>query len=198
MPERDLPLLDIEGELPLDPLLRKYGKRRARMEPMYVEMLAVARGLIVPVVLNRGFARAEVPDFAEPLRFAERVVLGICSLGGALEDHIARLFPDEPARAMVLDEIGNAWVAGLARQLHQQIRTAAAADGLHAGPGYRPGIGRWPVEFQPRIFHLLEAERHGIRLTGGLMMEPRKTVSMIVPVGHRLGRTAYAPSPEND
>jgi hypothetical protein len=194
LPERDLPLLDVDGELPLDPLLHKYGKRRARMEPMYAEMLTVARGLVEPVVLYRAFPSTEVPDFAEPLRIAERVVLGLCSLGSALEARVAGLFPDEPAQAVVLDEIGNAMVAGLARRLHRQIRATAAAEGLRAGPGYRPGIGHWPVELQPRIFHLLEAEQHGIRLTGGLMMEPRKSVSMIVPVGHSLGRTVYAPA----
>ena len=194
MPERDLPLLDVDGELPLDPLLHKYGKRRARMEPMYAEMLTVARGLVEPVVLYRSFPATEVPDFAEPLRIAERVVLGLCSVGSALEARVAGLFPDEPAKAVVLDEIGNAMVAGLARRLHRQIRATAAAEGLRAGPGYRPGIGHWPVELQPLIFHLLEAEQHGIRLTGGLMMEPRKSVSMIVPVGHSLGRTMYAPA----
>jgi len=198
VPEPDLPLLDLEGEVSLDPLLKKYGKRRPRMEPMYAEMLAAARGLAVPVVLKRGFSLEELPDFAEPLHFAERVVLGLCSLGGALEGRVAQLFPDEPAKAVVLDEIGNAWVAGLARKLHRQIRAQAAAGGMRAGPGYRPGIGHWPVEFQPRIFHLLGAELHGIRLTGGLMMEPRKSISMIVPVGHSLGRTAYAPSTRSD
>jgi hypothetical protein len=194
LPERDLPLIDLDRELSLDPLLHKYGKRRARMEPMYVEMLATARGLVKPVILHRGFAPAEVPEFAEALHFAERVVLGLCSLGGSLEDRVAHMFADEPARAVVLDEIGNAWVAGLARKLHRQIRAAAADEGLRAGPGYRPGIGHWPVELQPRIFHLLEAERHGLRLTSALMMEPRKSVSMIVPLGHSLGRTAYAPA----
>ena len=198
MPERDLPLIDLDGGLPLDPLLQKYGKRRTRMEPMYVEMLAVARPLVAPVVLRRGFAPGEVPDFAEPLPFAARVVLGLCSLGNALEDRVAQIFSEEPAKAVVLDEIGNAWVAGLARKLHRQIRAEAEAGGMRAGPGYRPGIGHWPVELQPRIFHLLDAERHGIRLTGGLMMEPRKSVSMIVPVGTRLARTAYAPSSYSD
>jgi hypothetical protein len=198
VPERDLPSIELDGGLTLDPLLEKYGRRRARMEPMYVEMLAVARPLVRPVALQRSFAPGEVPDIAEPLPFAQRVVLGLCSLGNALEDRVALIFPEEPAKAVVLDEIGNAWVAGLARQLHRQIRAEAEAGGMRAGPGYRPGIGHWPVELQPRIVHLLDAERHGIRLTGGLMMEPRKSVSMVIPVGTRLGRTAYAPISASD
>jgi hypothetical protein len=198
LPEPDLPSFDLSGELSLEPLLRKYTRRRARMEPMYAEMLLAARVLVRPVVLRRAFPSAEVPDFADPLGTPEQVVLGLCSVGGALESRVAEIFADEPAQAVVLDEIGNAWVAGLARQLHREIRATAAAAGLRAGPGFRPGIGHWPVELQPRIFRLLEAEQHGIRLTGGLMMEPRKSVSMIVPIGQRLARTAYAPTPDAD
>jgi hypothetical protein len=196
LPESDLPAFDLSGELSLEPLLRKYTRRRARMEPLYAEMLVAARVLVKPVVLKRAFPSAEVPDFANPLRTPEQVVLGLCSLGAALEARVAEIFADEPAQAVVLDEIGNAWVAGLAGQLHREIRAAAAAEGLRAGPGFRPGIGQWPVDLQPRIFHLLQAEQHGIHLTGGLMMEPRKSVSMIVPVGRRLARTAYAPEPD--
>ncbi|MCJ7511443.1 MAG: hypothetical protein MUO23_00570 [Anaerolineales bacterium] len=194
MPERDLPPIDLEGGFSLDPLLRKYGRRRARMEPMYAEMLLAAKALVRPVSLQRSFPAGDLPELSDPMRFAHRIVLGLCSLGGQLERRVSDMFPDEPARAVILDEIGNAWVAGLARRLHRQIRSTAAAEGLRAGPGYRPGIGQWPVELQPRIFHLLEADRYGLHLTGGLMMEPRKSVSMIIPVGRSLGRTGYAPA----
>jgi hypothetical protein len=194
VPEPDRPVLDLDGVISLDPLLRKYGGRRGRMEPVYAAMLKEAGRLVHPIVVRQGFTAAEVPEIAGQVPHAEQIVLGLCSLGHQLEHHVAQIFPDEPAQAVILDEIGNAWVAGLARQLHAKIRAAAAAEGLTAGPGFRPGIGRWPVELQPTVFHLLKAGQHGIQLTDGLMMDPRKSVSMIVPVGRKTGRSAYAPT----
>jgi hypothetical protein len=78
--------------------------------------------------------------------------------------------------------------------MHYEIRASARAAGKQASPSYRPGIGRWPVDLQHEIVSHLPAETLGVRLSSGVLF-PRKTISMIVAVGDKLGRHCYAPGP---
>jgi hypothetical protein len=102
-----------------------------------------------------------------------------------LEQRSSALFGEDPAAAVILDEVGTLWVNGLARELHDAVRAAAKAAGQQASPSYRPGIGRWPVEFQTELLNLLPADELGLRLSHGMMI-PQKSVSMIIGVGSRL------------
>lgn len=193
MPEPDRPVFDLERGVSLEPLLQRYGQRRGRMEPLYHAMLAEATRLVAPAVVERSFDSQDLPELAVRLPGASKIVLGLCTIGSALEQHMAAMFPEEPAQAVILDEIGNAWVAGLARQLHHNVRLGAEQAGLSASPGFRPGIGHWPVELQAEIVQRLDVQPLSITLTEGFMLEPRKTVTLIVGLGRRMGRSGYAP-----
>jgi hypothetical protein len=185
----DRPIFEMDGRFSLEPLLSRYGARRSRMEPMYEEMLAVAQQLAQPLVLRETFPASQLPTLAVHLPGAEKIVLGISTLGHKIEDHVGALFADEPGKAVILDEIANAWVGGLARQLHLTVRAEAREQGLHAGPAFRPGIGHWPVALQADVVRALDAAQAGITLMESMMMSPEKSISSIIALGHRLGRS---------
>lgn len=190
----DRPILEMDGRFSLEPLLGRYGARRARMQPIYEEMLGVARQLADPRVLHRTFQADQLPAIASFLPGAEQVVLGLCTLGRRIEDQVGALFADEPGKAVILDEIANAWVGGLARRLHLTVRAEAQAQGLQAGPAFRPGIGHWPLSLQRDIAQALEAAQVGVSLMESMMLVPEKSISLIIALGHHLGRSSSAPA----
>jgi hypothetical protein len=185
----DRPILEMDGRFSLEPLLARYGARRARMQPIYEEMLGVARQLAEPRVLRKSFDAGDLPAIAPRLPGAEEILLAISTLGPRVEAHVASIFEDDPGKAVILDEIANAWVGGLARQLHLTVRDEARARGWRAGPAFRPGIGHWPVDLQAVIVEALGGSQSGISLMDSMMMSPEKSISSIIALGHRLGRS---------
>ena len=179
----------MDGRFSLESLLARYGARRARMQPIYEQMLGVAQQLAEPRILRRSFAAGELPAIASRLPGAEEIVLAVSTLGPRIEAHVASSFEDDPGRAVILDEIANAWVGGLARQLHLTVRDEARARGMLAGPAFRPGIGHWPVALQASIVEALGGSQTGITVLESMMMSPEKSISSIIALGHRLGRS---------
>lgn len=173
--------------LPLEPFLARYrdGRRRANIAPLYQAMLEEAERLAAPATVHAEYAVDEVPELTPWLPpESATVVLAVCTLGPSVETRVNELFPDEPPSAIVLDELAVAMVSGLARELHASIRRAAAARGLKAGPPYRPGVGRWPLETQRVLFARLPAGEIGVELTDYLMMTPTRSISLIIPLIH--------------
>ncbi len=120
-------------------------------------------------------------------------VLGLCSLGSALEARVAGLFPDEPAQAVVLDEIGNAMVAGLARRLHRQIRDGCgrgAARRARLSARDRPLAGRASAAHLPPARGRAAWHSPHRRIDDGAAEVGEHDRSG----GQRLGRTVYAPA----
>jgi hypothetical protein len=182
----------MEPLLTLDVLLRRYGNRRKKFEAVYQSMLDEATRLITPRSLQRTFLADEFPTLAAYLPGAETITLGLCSIGPELETRVSTLFKSDPVLAVVLDEIGTRWVKALGREMHLEIRAAAQKMGRQASPSFRPGIGQWPIELQRDLLAVLPAASIGVRFHGSLM-EPQKTISMIVAMGTSLSRSRFAP-----
>jgi hypothetical protein len=183
---------EMEPIFTVDDLLKKYGKRRKRFEAVYQEMFEEAKGLATPSTLQRTFLANELPALAVYLPGAETITLGICSLGPGLDARVSTLFASNPVSAVVLDEIGTRWVKELGRKMHLGIQATAKEAGKRASPSFRPGVGRWPLELQTELFAGLPAATIGVRFHDGLM-DPQKSISMIVAIGASLGRSRFAP-----
>jgi hypothetical protein len=180
----------MDAPFSLDTLLKRYGPRRVRLEPVYKSMLEEAPNLVAPRSLQQTFSAAELPELAANWLNAETITLGLCTIGPDLESRVAALFRAEPTSAVVLDELGTRWVLTLGNQMYQDIRVAARAAGKHTSPSYRPGIGRWPLALQSELLSFLGADEIGVRLIDG-MMAPQKSISMIVAVGAELSRKRH-------
>lgn len=175
---------------PLDPLLRRYAGRRPAIVASYREMYALVAELAQPQQDLQLLPAGELPELADALPGAEQIMLGLCTVGPAIERHVEQFFAVDPVAAVILDELGTAWVKELARQMHDEVRAVARAAGLRASPSYRPGIGRWPLSLQALILAHVDAEAMGVRLLGDMLV-PQKSISMIVALGSALGRSKY-------
>jgi hypothetical protein len=175
----------------IEVLLRKYGTRRPALISVCHKMHEEAVRLITPVGAFRAFSVDDVKPIASRLPGARFVVLGACTIGSALENRTRSLFEEDPVAAILLDELGNKLVGEVARRAHRALREPAFKRGWRVGPAFRPGIGRWPVSFQPLILERLSAADLGITLTDGLMMIPQKSISFVAAIGPSLSRSVH-------
>jgi hypothetical protein len=171
--------------MPIEAFLGRYGDgpRRDKIAPLYGAMYAEAMRLAAPAILYAEYRPDEVAELAAWLPGATKsVVLALCTLGPSLDDRITELSEGKTAWALVLDEIASALVGGMARNLHALVRRQAEPQGMKAGPAFRPGLGRWPLEAQRTVFDRLPAHQIGVSLNPSLVMTPIKSTSLIVPL----------------
>jgi hypothetical protein len=109
---------------------------------------------------------------------ADRVAVGVCTIGPALEiEGARRAAAGDLLTALLLDAIGSAAAEAAADALNQAVCHAAQALRLRAAPRVSPGYGSWDTAAQRELLALLPATELGIALTEGGMMVPRKSVS---------------------
>lgn len=169
----------------VDWLLRRYKteKSRTKLRPYYEELLADAERLVQPAVLCQEFALKEVAPLETWLPAGTHsVVLGVCTLGHALDGYIAQKSEEDMTSAVILNEIALAQINALLRSMHAVIREAGRSRELKAGPAFRPGVGRWPLETQNVIFERLSAEEIGVLIDDSYWMTPVKSTSVIIPL----------------
>ena len=115
------------------------------------------------------------PDF--PL-YDREIYLCVVTIGDKLEkratEHAAA---GDVLDSFVLDTLGSVYAEGAAAVAYQKFCEDARADELQVGCRISPGYGTWSLEHQKDIFALLPVEKIGVRLSPGLMMIPRKSVS---------------------
>jgi len=151
------------------------------------DLLARARGLARP----RGCYRTLPVEAASALRLepmeAERLVVGLVTIGSAIEEQASRFARDgDTIGALLLDAIGSTAVEEAADRLGAVITGAEIPpddDAPAVSCRISPGYGRWPLEAQTALFEHLPHAVLGATLRPSLMMEPRKSISFAMWLG---------------
>lgn len=152
--------------------------------------LEQARDLAVRLAVPRGtWRRLAVEEAAsvglEPLE-AEALVIGLVTVGGALEEEVARaLSQARDTDALLLDACADAAVEEAADRLGSELISpgSAAEDVPALSCRISPGYGRWQLQSQPALFARLPHAELGVELKSSLMMTPRKSVSFAMWLG---------------
>ena len=157
------------------------------LAPRSVERLVRVERQEDTELILAGGARLRSPALAARLRGAEEVVAPVCTIGAAIEARVSAALADDPVFALALDGVGTAAADRLATAVCERITAGAAARGLRGTPPFSPGMPGWPVaEGQDAIFSLVDGRTIGVELTPSHLMIPRKSVSMVVGLGHRV------------
>ena len=83
------------------------------------------------------------------------------------------------SRAVMLDVCGSALVEAGCDQAQEEI--AARFPGMYLTDRFSPGYGDLPLEIQPVICRLTDAQRRlGVHVTPSLLMNPQKSVTAII------------------
>lgn len=121
---------------------------------------------------------------ARLLERCEKVAIFALTIGNHLEDMVSYLAENGLVlQATVLDAIGSGAAEKLAAYVEDRIRRMANTEGLITGRRFSPGYCDWEVSQQKMVFHALNGNSAGIRLTESLLMVPRKSVSGIIGIG---------------
>lgn len=104
----------------------------------------------------------------------------VVTVGAGLEEEAARLQEDgDLLGGLILDACGSAAAECAAEALDLLIRDEARRLGFGTRRRVSPGYGSWDVARQADLLALLPMEKLGMRLTEGMMMVPRKSVSFV-------------------
>ena len=105
------------------------------------------------------------------------------TLGAELDEQIEALSAEDVAAGAVVTEVSLAWIVDIAKQVREKAADGIGERPLKIGPGYRPGVGRWPLmEAQDVLFDKLDTAAIGVSLDEYKLMRPNKSTSLIIPL----------------
>jgi hypothetical protein len=115
---------------------------------------------------------------------AREVIVAVCTVGEALTACAADVFEANPVRGLALDGLASAAAEALAEAACRHFDGIAAAEGLAASIPLNPGMPGWPLlEAQQQVFALLPAPEIGVTLSPSGLMQPLKSLSLVVGLG---------------
>jgi hypothetical protein len=112
------------------------------------------------------------------------VAVGILTLGPALERRVSALFAERRmSLALALDKLGNELLFALSRRVEDWIVMAARKAQLTVAGELRAGDPGLPLEAQAAMRRLAGAAEIGVSVTPGQVLQPLKSMSLMLGVG---------------
>lgn len=178
----------------VDEILRYAGARQGSdaVNALLSECISEAEGVLqysvchceLPVSmdgdgLDLGGIKVVSDDLKRCLVGCSRCVLFCATVGMGMDRLIARYNSLSPAKALIMEALGNERVESLCDEL---CRTLKAKYGC-VRPRFSPGYGDLPLKMQRDVFAVLDLnKRLGLTLSEGLIMAPSKSVTAIVGI----------------
>jgi len=124
---------------------------------------------------------------AKHLKGAHSIHFVACTVGPSIDECVTREMEKDIVYGLAIDGLGSAAVETLANHVCHTIEEEATSLDLTTTAPLSPGMIDWPVEEgQPAIFDVLQPQQIGLRLTPQCIMSPRKSLTMLIGVGHDL------------
>jgi hypothetical protein len=116
---------------------------------------------------------------------AERVIVAVYTIGPALERRVHELqSAGETLLAYMLDTVGVLALGAVGEALRVSAESRASELGWGVSPALSPGsLVGWPLNGQRELCALLPLERIGVHLSSYYVLEPHKSVSMVIGLG---------------
>jgi hypothetical protein len=116
---------------------------------------------------------------------ARRLLVTVYTIGPALEARVSELYrAGEPLLSYMLDCVGVMALGMVGERLRCLAEERAAERGWGVSPSLSPGgLVGWPVQGQRELCALLPLADAGVRLNEYCVLEPHKSVSMVIGLG---------------
>lgn len=112
---------------------------------------------------------------------------GVATVGPRLEERVGLLFRERSmSLALALDDVANDLLLVVSRRLQDRMLLTARARGLTMAGELRPGDPGLALNAQAGVLRLAGASSIGVSLFGGHMLNPVKSVSMMLGAGFEL------------
>jgi hypothetical protein len=150
-----------------------------------------AKDMIEPKAVYNTFEISDLPQlpyFSE----AEKVVLGVCTIGKDLPDTVTQLMVGgKLVDGTILDAIGSVAADTVADKVNEIIDRETKTNGIETTMRYSPGYCSWALTGQSVIFNRLDTEKIGVTLTEAFLMLPVKSVSFAINIGKEVKSSAW-------
>lgn len=144
-------------------------------------------GLVHERLMLAGGGVLRGPLIASQLAAASEVIVAVCTVGDRVSSVISERSQATPVAALALDGVAGAAAEALAEAVCRHFDALALAEGLQTSIPLNPGMVGWPLEQgQSQIFSLLDASEIGVYLGAGSVMQPLKSLSLVIGLGHGL------------
>jgi hypothetical protein len=164
---------------------------------LFDEALALGHTLMTPRAVMRRLRVARdgdrliadgvtltIPRIGERWGAVDEIVAGVCTIGAALESHVASLWQArELPLAMMLDSVGSGAVESLAEYVNDVLCQEGIAQGLKVTNRVSPGYGGWDVAEQRLLWRLCPGDAVGVTLNESAFMTPTKSITVLVGAG---------------
>ncbi len=116
---------------------------------------------------------------------AQRVMVAVYTIGPALEERVHALQADgEGLLAFMLDSVGVLALGAVGQRLRELAEEQAQALGWGLSPALSPGsLVGWPLQGQRALCRLLPLDEIDVRLNDRFVLEPHKSVSVLIGLG---------------
>ncbi len=114
----------------------------------------------------------------------------LITLGAGADARVAELMESDIAYGVTFNACLGAYADTALDERLRGIAAELKSEGLALMPRVSPGYGDLPLELQAHILALLNADRIGVRLTDGLMMQPEKSITAIIGIADRANNGA--------
>ena len=122
-------------------------------------------------------------DIKKNLRNSHSVIFFAATLGIELDRLIFKYSVLSPATALLLEALGNERIEALCDCFNEDMRETKLTNGEALRPRFSAGYGDLPLEYQRKIFDLLEPSTHiGLTLNDSYLMSPSKSVTALIGV----------------
>ena len=200
---------DIPLKLDVNEVLRQMGiasdaEYRPKMESLIAELLSgdEANYLLTPALVYELHAitaihhdRLSIDNsctikgslLSSTLAQASDLAVVFCTIGPNLEKEKAECKARKNLmRALLLDSFGSAAIDILAVEAYHHIRDLAETRGYAASSPISPGMRGFSISEQWRMAQLAPIKEIGLELTSSGMMNPQKSLSMIIGFGEEM------------
>ena len=133
--------------------------------------------------LDLGFATVRSQALATRLLGCSRAVVFAATVGIQFDRLLARYSLLSPAKALLLDAIGNERVEALCDAFEVYLQNEKIEKGSRLCQRFSPGYADLPLSFQKKIFSVLECgPTIGLYLGEQLLMSPSKSVTAVIGI----------------
>lgn len=115
---------------------------------------------------------------------AEKLIVGVCTAGAAITAAANEAKQSGSLMRSMFYETFGAYVVGMVRQqMVDMLEKEVRSQGLHISTMLSPGESTWPITQQAELFSLVDAGQIGVTLTATMMMNPMKSLSLVMGMG---------------
>jgi hypothetical protein len=122
-------------------------------------------------------------DIKKNLRNSHSVIFFASTLGIELDRLILKYSVLSPTTALLLEALGNERIEALCDSFCEDMRKTKLESGESLRPRFSAGYGDLPLEYQQKIFDLLNPSFYiGLTLNESYLMSPSKSVTALIGV----------------